>query len=130
MLKLILLQKKFSYGNLRKKLVFNVSFFSSCLKMREEIENKTTRLRKPISARERLSITFRFFAARETYRSLRYQYRLSPSSISSIVPEVCDAIMEALACKYMRFPSNKEEFPHCIGAIDGKHIAFSNPVNN
>ena len=71
--------------------------------MRPKIEKKTTRLRKPISAGERLAITLRFLATGETYRSLRYQYRLSSSAISSIAPEVCDPIIETLAGEYMRF---------------------------
>ena len=78
--------------------------------MRPKIEKKTTRLRKPISARERLAITSRFLATGETYRNIRYQYRLSPSSISSIVPEVCDAVIETLAGEYMRFLSNEEDW--------------------
>ena len=77
--------------------------------MRPKIEKKTTRLRKPISAGERLAITLRFLATGETYRSLRYQYRLSSSAISSIAPEVCDPIIETLAGEYMRFPSNEED---------------------
>ena len=52
----------------------------------------------------------RFLATGETCRSIQYQYPLSPSSISSIVPEICDAI-EALAGAYMRFPSNEEDSP-------------------
>ena len=55
--------------------------------MRPKIEKKTTRLRKPISAGE----------------------RLSSSAISSIAPEVCDPIIETLAGEYMRFPSNEED---------------------
>ena len=111
--------------------------------MRPKIEKKTTRLRKPISAGERLAITLIFLATGETYRSIQYQYRLSPSSIPSMVPEVCDAVIEALAGEYMRFPGNEEDWrklvkeyeemrqiPHCIGAIDGKHIALFNPVNS
>ena len=112
-------------------------------KLRPKTEKKTTRLRKPISAGERLAITVRFLATGESYRSIQYQYRLSPSSIPGIVPEVWDAFIEALAGEYMRFPSNEEDwrkitkeheemwqFPHCIGAIDGKHIALFNPVNS
>ena len=41
-------------------------------------------------------------ATGETYRSIQYQY-LSPSSVSSIVPEVCDAIIEALDDEYIVF---------------------------
>ena len=90
-----------------------------------------------------MAITLRFLATGETYRSIQYQYRLSTSSISSIVPEGYGAIIEALAGEYMLFPSNEEDwrkiakeyeemwqFPHCIGAIDGKHIALFNPVNS
>ena len=79
-----------------------------------------------------MAITLRFLATRETYRSIQYQYRLSTSSISSIVPEGYGAIIEALAGEYMLFPSNEEDwrkiakeyeemwqFPHCIGAMDG-----------
>ena len=67
-----------------------------------KIEKKTTRLRKPIPAGEKLAVTLRFLATGETYRSLRYQYQLSPLSISSIVPEVWDVIIEAIAGKYMK----------------------------
>ena len=58
------------------------------------------------------------------------------------MPEVCDAIIEALTGEYMRFPSDEEnwrkiareyeemwQFPLCIGAIDGKHITLFNPLN-
>ena len=78
--------------------------------MRPKIEKKTTRLRKPISAGERLAITLRFSATGETCRNIQYQYRLSPSSISSIVLEVCDGVIEALAGEYMRFLSNEEDW--------------------
>ena len=79
-------------------------------------------------------------ATGETYRSLRSKYRLSPSSISSTVPEVCDAIIEALAVELCVFLQMKDwrkiakeyeemwQFPHCIGAVDGNHIALFNPV--
>ena len=78
--------------------------------MRPKIEKKTTRLRKPISAGERLAINLRFLVTEDAYRSIQYQYRVSHSSISSIVPDVCDAVIEALAGEYMRFPSNEEDW--------------------
>ena len=56
-----------------------------------------------------MAIALRFLVTGETYRSIKYQYRVSHSSISSIVSDVCDAIIEALAGEYMRFPSNEED---------------------
>ncbi|XP_058177768.1 putative nuclease HARBI1 [Anopheles ziemanni] len=101
-----------------------------------------TNMRSAITPRERLLITLRFLAAGETYTSLQYLFRVSKSSISKVVPEVCDAIMEALH-DYIKLPSTKEEwldvsqrfeerwnFPHAIGAIDGKHIHIKAPKHS
>ena len=57
-----------------------------------------------------MAITLRFLATKETCRSLRHQCQLSPSSISSIVLEVCDAIIKAIGGEYTRFPSNEEDW--------------------
>ena len=97
---------------------------------------------KVIRAAERLTLTIRFLATGETYRSLSFQFRISKSAISYIVNEVCQAIEKNLASRYLKFPSTHEEwahiacqfeqrwnFPNCIGAIDGKHVVIQPPAN-
>ena len=97
---------------------------------------------KVISPAERLTLTLRFLATGETYRSLSFQFRISKSAISYIVNEVCQAIEKNLGPEYLKFPSSHEEwlniasqfelrwnFPNCIGAIDGKHIIMQPPAN-
>ncbi|XP_063913285.1 uncharacterized protein LOC135129945 [Zophobas morio] len=59
-----------------------------------------------------------------------------------IVPEVCRALIEALR-NYVKMPSTANEweviakqyeemwnFPHCIGAMDGKHVVPQCPINS
>jgi len=61
-----------------------------------KIAKQDTFMRKSISVQERLSITLRFLATRDHYSSLQYLFRTSKQAISQIVPEVCEALVEAL----------------------------------
>nr|XP_024659559.1 uncharacterized protein LOC112435346 [Maylandia zebra] len=104
------------------------------------IIKKDTHLRKAISPRERLSVTQRFLATGETFNSLSFQYRIGSTTLSRIVMETCTALTCALHEDYLKTPStesewkaiardfaNKWQFPHCLGAIDGKHIFIQPP---
>ncbi|KAL4101084.1 hypothetical protein QTP88_021104 [Uroleucon formosanum] len=84
------------------------SSFKNFLRMSShDFENQTNLLvqqlkknnnwRCPISVTERLSLTLRFLATGDSYHSLMYQFRISTQSISLIVPEVCEAIINALS---------------------------------
>ncbi|XP_039866215.1 protein ANTAGONIST OF LIKE HETEROCHROMATIN PROTEIN 1-like [Simochromis diagramma] len=107
------------------------------------IIKKDTHLRKAISPRERLSVTLRFLATGETFNSLSFQYRIGSTTLSRIVMETCTALTCALHEDYLKTPStesewkaiardfaNKCHFPHCLGAIDGKHIFIQPPPKN
>nr|CAI5870051.1 unnamed protein product [Callosobruchus analis] len=72
-----------------------------------------------------------------------YNTRIHESTISKFVPEVCTAIYKHLKGKYLRTPRTAEEwlkvaedyeekwnFPHCIGALDGRHITFNAPISS
>nr|CAI5830212.1 unnamed protein product [Callosobruchus analis] len=66
-------------------------------KVGELIQKKDTTFRCSISAKERLAVTFRFLASRDSYQSLSYLFKISPQIISTIIPEVCDALIVALS---------------------------------
>ena len=94
---------------------------------------------KICTAKEKLSLTLRFLATGETYRSLCWQFRISRAAISYIIIQVCKAIKTQLA-EYMTVPTTTREwlaisrkfgerwnYPNCIGAVDGKHIVMQPP---
>ena len=93
-----------------------------------------------ICPKARLTVTIRFLASGETYRSLSFQFRMSRGAISYIVKDVCNAIIKNLSPVFLKVPSSQEEwleisakfaerwqFPNCIGALDGKHIVMQPP---
>ena len=106
------------------------------------VQKANPSMRAAIPAEEKLAITLRFLASGNSYHSLMYEFRVSLASISLLVPEVCDAIRQARGSS-LTVPSTRQEwleiangfeqkwqFPHCLGAIDGKHIYIKAPPNS
>ena len=95
-----------------------------------------------IPLKECLAVTLRFLATGESYASLEFQFRISRSTLSMLIPNVCQAIYKVLKKDFLSCPSTNEEwleitkefedrwnFPNCIGAGDGKHIRMKCPPN-
>ncbi|XP_031328869.1 uncharacterized protein LOC116177118 [Photinus pyralis] len=107
-----------------------------------KIAKQETTFRQPIPVKERLAVTLRFLATGDSYTSLMYLFKISKQSISTIVTEVCQALCDALK-DYVKMPSTIEEwtqtskifedvwhFPHCLAALDGKHIMLQAPIQS
>lgn len=70
-------------------------------------------------------------------------FRIGQSTISGIIKEVCEAIINVLKDEYLKCPSSEMEwqvvaqkfgelwqFENCIGAIDGKHVRIDPPLKS
>lgn len=113
------------------------------MKVSPHIEKKNTNMREAIPSEERLAVTLRYLATGESYSSLQYQFRISASTLSLIIPEVCRIIFQVLKDDFLKCPSTSEEWlqiaklfqdrwqlPHCLGAADGKHIKITHPAHS
>ena len=117
----------------RRFMRMNYEQFIELTEMIAPIVSKTdTVMRKTICPKQRLALTLRFLATGESFRSLEYQFRISRKAISYIITdEVCKVIVTVLAGTYLKFPScqkdwkNIENFSHCIGTVDSKHIEIN-----
>ena len=64
------------------------------LRLQPRLQKKGTHWREPIEPGLRLALTLRFLATGESYHSIAYDFLVAHNTISGIVIQVCDAIVE------------------------------------
>ena len=114
--------------------------FDPLLSLVEEKIKKKIHIREPISPAERLAITLRYLALGNSQQSAAFLFKVVHSTGNKIVNEVCDALWDP-STDYISPPSSESEWKnivlgfenhwnmsHCLGAIDGKHIAMKNQL--
>ena len=106
---------------------------------------KSYRLRVDVpSPAERLCVTLRYLASGDAQVSIALSYRISPTTVGRITRETCEALWSVLQAKgFLKVPNEQNtwkeishrfeemwNFPHCIEAIDGKHVVMQAPANS
>ena len=108
-----------------------------------KITKQSTQMRNPVGASERLSVTLRYLTTGDAQSTIAASFRISPSSITKTISEACDALWTSLQERgFLDVPCNQHEwkaiarefenkwnFPHALGAIDGKHVVIQAPHN-
>lgn len=112
--KWLLMREKFTHINLLNELKLDPGDWFNYLRMDEAtyfdllkrvtpyIERRDTRMRKAITAHERLTATLRFLATGRGYEDLKFTCAISASSLSEIIPETCKAIYDTLKQEYLK----------------------------
>lgn len=80
-----------------------------CSNLQSKLRRNDTNWRRAITVREKILLSLRFLATGDSYTSLQYLFRISKQSISKIVPETCDAIIEHLK-DYVKVSKKKYQY--------------------
>ncbi|XP_058810517.1 uncharacterized protein LOC131675521 [Phymastichus coffea] len=95
-----------------------------------------------ICAEQRLAITIRYLATGDQISSIAQVYKVGESTLSRIIKHTCAAISRVLCPRYLRFPTEpiwhniskgyhqRWNLPHCLGAVDCKHIHIEAPPHS
>ena len=104
--------------------------------------SKSSKVRDVTGPSERLCITLWYLTSGDAQLSIASSFRVSPPTVSRIIQETCGVIWDELCrCGYLAVPDTEYKwekiakefelrwnFPHCLGAIDGKHIVIQAPA--
>lgn len=109
-------------------------------RVRGRIWRQHTWFREPLNEGLKLAATLRHLVSGTMYSDMQYGWRVPENTLSVVVREVCQAICEEYADEVMTAPSTPDgwrqlsdgfywrwNFPHCVAAIDGKHVAIRKP---
>ncbi|XP_060780515.1 putative nuclease HARBI1 [Neoarius graeffei] len=107
------------------------------------ITKKDTRFRPALDPGMKLALTLRHLASGDSYASQKFAWRVPHNTQSLVVREVCHAILDEYLDEMLTCPSTPEEwkevadrfyqrwnFPHVLGALDGKHVAIRCPAES
>ena len=112
-------------------------------RIRHRIVKQDTNFKEALVPGLKLAVTLRFMATGEAYKSPATTFSVAPNTISLFVPEVCEAIIQEYMEDWIVIPTTEEDwkmvaegfstkwnFHHCLGTIDGKHVAIEPPPNS
>lgn len=104
------------------------------------LQKQLTFFRKPIEPGHRLAITLAYLASGVDYVRLGFHFHVAWNTVSVIVPEVCQAIIDEYGEEALDTPVSPEQWveisrdflkwwnvPNALGALDGKHIRIRCP---
>ena len=112
-------------------------------RIRHRITKQHTFYRKPLEPGLKLALTLRHLASGTKYSDMKFGWRVPHNTISIVVREVCQAILDEYMDEVFLCPTTPDEwrkiadgfykkwnFPNTCGAIDGKHVACKCPPNS
>lgn len=141
LLKTLELEDDLAFHNYTRMMpgLFNEILFT----IRPYLTKTQTNWKDPLDAGLKLASVMRYMATGDLFSTLATSFRCGRSSISNYLPDVCAAITVTYKDQVCQTPSSVEEwkekalkferrwnFPHCCGALDGKHIAIRKPPNS
>ncbi|KAK6167936.1 hypothetical protein SNE40_021859 [Patella caerulea] len=104
------------------------------------ITKQHTWYREPLESGLKIAPTLRHLASGNKYSSMKFAWRVPHNTISLLVREVCNAIIDEYMDEVLVCPTTPESwrviadtfyrrwnFPHICGALDGKHVACRRP---
>ena len=121
--------------------VSRTTFQFLCLELTPYLQ-KSNVVRTPLSVEKKVALTLWRLGTNVEYRSLSHLFGVGLSTVCVVVSDVCSAIVEHLAKRYIAVPAgerlklvvdgfmSKWGLPQCVGAIDSTHIPIIAPKNN
>ena len=113
------------------------TFHDILARIEGRITKQTTYFRRPISPGLMLAFTGNY------YRDLRFGFRVAHNTMSGLIVDVCQALVDVLEPEFVKLPTEAEEwqqvarafqqkwqYPHTLGALDGKHIRIKKPPDS
>ena len=108
------------------------------------IAKESTVMRDPIEPSQRLALTVSHLVTGDAQHTIAASYRISPTAITRVLSETRNPLWDSLLnLKFIDPPSTEAQwreiaaefetkwnFPHALGAIDGKHVPMQAPHNS
>ncbi|XP_052744688.1 uncharacterized protein LOC128199405 [Bicyclus anynana] len=107
--------------------------------LKPHIKKQYTKFRNPLEPIEMIGITLRYLGSGNSINDLHFKFKRGRATISRTISSVCQAIWKYVRPLYIEEITVeklqnialdfdlKANFPHCFGAIDGKHIRLIKP---